>query len=232
VSLCGVATVPVYLGIGPEEYFSGPLSVPDDFHWESTLSPRTLQWLEWSGVTHILAFEPMDSDSLELVSADYDPFLHELLGRPAWQPLMLYAIRSARGRAYSVPLDLSRQALDPQGSTPSQLKFIREIRETANQVDLTVECDEESLVVLSELRYPGWRVSVDDRPAQEVADTVFRAVPVGPGRHNVRWVYRPLSLKIGSLVSLLSVLATCVFFRSRRSSVRPATDHTADSQGK
>lgn len=219
VSLCGIATVPIYLGIGPSEYFSGPLRIPDDFHWESTLAPRTLRWLEWSGVTHVLAFDPMASESLDLVWADYDPFLHELLGRPAWQPLMLYEIRSARGRAYSVPVDQARQALEPQGS-PSQLKYVREIHRSANQTDFAVECDEESVVILTELMYPGWRAFVDDQPGEIIADTVFRAVQVGPGQHNIRWVYRPFSLRIGLLVTLISGVVTCMFFRRRRTPPR------------
>jgi hypothetical protein len=215
VSLCGVATVPVYLGIGPSEYFAGPLRVPDDFHWESTLSTQTLQWLDWSGVTHVLAFDPIASDSLELIWADYDPFLHKLLGRPAWQPLMLYELRSARGRAYSVPIDQLHYALDPHGS-PNSLRQVQDIHRSANETEFAVECDEHSVAVLTELMYPGWRVYVDDRPFEAVAGTVFRAVEVAPGRHMIRWVYRPASLRIGVIATLLSVAGTCVFYWHHR----------------
>jgi hypothetical protein len=212
VSLCGVATVPVYLGIGPREYFGGPLRIPDDFHWESSLSPQTVRWLEWSGVTHVLAFDPMENESLQLISTTYDPFLHELLGRPAHQPLMLYELRSARGRAYRVPLGLARQALDPRGESPIRLAPVLEMERSANRVAFEVECDEESIVILNELMYPGWRAFVDLSPVEAVRDTVFRAVPVGPGRHEIRWVYQPSSLRIGVLVTLLSILAGGVFY--------------------
>jgi hypothetical protein len=218
VSLCGVATVPVYLGIGPREYFSGPLRIPPDFHWESTVSSKMLHWLRWAGVTHVLAFDPISDEELLLYWRGFDPFLHGLLGRPLEQPLWLYAVNGTRGRCYWVPAGDERAALDEQFPGPVQSNPVAKVVERSNEVAITVACDEAAVVVLTDLMYPGWEVLVDGVVADAVADTVFRAVRVDAGTHDIRWRYRPGSLRVGLILSLLSVVGTGLFIvrRSRR----------------
>jgi len=78
------------------------------------------------------------------------------------------------------------------------------------------------VLVLSDQYYNGWRATIDGQPADiQRADTVFRAVCVPAGDHVVRFEYRPLSLYVGVIVSIvgwLSVLALLLlgFMRDRR----------------
>ena len=48
-------------------------------------------------------------------------------------------------------------------------------------------------VVLNDVWHPWWQVDVDGDAAELLrANAVFRAVPVPPGRHRVRFTFRPL----------------------------------------
>jgi hypothetical protein len=63
-------------------------------------------------------------------------------------------------------------------------------------------------LVLGDTWYPGWRVRVDgvERPMLR-ADLLVRAVALGPGEHRIEFVYEPLSVWLGALVSGLTMLA-------------------------
>ncbi|MDE3076070.1 MAG: oligosaccharide flippase family protein, partial [Chloroflexota bacterium] len=62
------------------------------------------------------------------------------------------------------------------------------------------------LLVLSDNDFPGWKVSVDGRPAElYTADYTFRGVALGPGTHRVDFVFTPRSLILGGLGTGLSL---------------------------
>jgi hypothetical protein len=61
------------------------------------------------------------------------------------------------------------------------------------------------LVVLSDVSYPGWKASVDGKPANiYTTDYAFRGVFVPDGSHRVVFEYDPASFKVGLLVAVLA----------------------------
>jgi Bacterial membrane protein YfhO len=67
------------------------------------------------------------------------------------------------------------------------------------------------LLVLTDVFYPGWKVTVDGRPAKiERVDYLLRGVRVGAGHHVVRFSYEPSSFTIGWIISVISLLAVLV----------------------
>ena len=63
------------------------------------------------------------------------------------------------------------------------------------------------LVVLSDNYYPGWIATVDGRPARIwEAYTAIRGVEVEPGTHRIEMNYHPLTLRLGALMLLVSVM--------------------------
>ncbi len=62
-------------------------------------------------------------------------------------------------------------------------------------------------VVLSDVYFPGWKATVNGEKTEIFrADYIFRAVPVGPGSRTIKFVYKPVSYKIGSAVTIVSLL--------------------------
>jgi hypothetical protein len=77
-----------------------------------------------------------------------------------------------------------------------------------SRVVLKVEAASDALLVLSDLYYPGWRATVDGRPADILrANYLMRAVALPAGRHTVVFVYEPASFKAGIAASLAGGLA-------------------------
>ena len=65
-----------------------------------------------------------------------------------------------------------------------------------NEVSLAVDTDRSSVVVLHDIYYPGWEVTVDGRPEKIFrANLLFRGVEVPAGRHVVEFRFRPLSAR-------------------------------------
>ena len=77
---------------------------------------------------------------------------------------------------------------------------------------------EPKLLFLSDNYYPGWKAKVDgDEVPILRANYTFRAVPLGPGAHEVRFYYDSDVFKLGLLVtfSSLAVLAYLTLIRNR-----------------
>ncbi|MDQ3665530.1 MAG: YfhO family protein [Acidobacteriota bacterium] len=84
-----------------------------------------------------------------------------------------------------------------------------------NRVNLKTYSGGTSILVLSENFYPGWRAYVDGRATDTLrVNYNLRGVELGPGAHQVEFVYRPKSVIIGFFVSLLTLAA--LLFRGLR----------------
>jgi hypothetical protein len=87
-----------------------------------------------------------------------------------------------------------------------------------NDVEADVNASGPALVVLSQSYYHLWHAFVDRKPVPLLrANLAFQAVEVPAGQHHVQWVFSDPNLKIGAVISLLS-LAICIviFFRRQQ----------------
>ena len=74
-----------------------------------------------------------------------------------------------------------------------------------NSLLIEVDAKEPGLLVLAEAWYPGWRAEIDGRPCACVPANIWmRAVPVPPGRHQVRVYFHQDYLFAGFVISVLS----------------------------
>jgi uncharacterized membrane protein YfhO len=72
--------------------------------------------------------------------------------------------------------------------------------------------------VLAYTYYPGWRATVDGQPTQILrANYALMALSLEAGEHNVVLDYRPVSLMLGMLISILSVLISGIAVIALRS---------------
>ena len=86
------------------------------------------------------------------------------------------------------------------------------------QVALTASMLTDGLVVLSDTFYPGWGATIDGRSAPIVRANYFaRGVFVPAGEHRLVFRYRPLSFRIGAVVSVLTCAGVLIGFIVARS---------------
>jgi hypothetical protein len=100
---------------------------------------------------------------------------------------------------------------------PSAAETMPEIvRYEPTRVDIKVQAAAPALLVLSDLFYPGWEATVDGHPAEILeANYAMRAVPVPKGAHEVRFLYRPASFRVGVAASAAGCLAVALLISLR-----------------
>ena len=85
---------------------------------------------------------------------------------------------------------------------------VRGVALDSSRATVTVNTPAGGLVILTQCAMNGWRAEIDGtRVPGRVVDDVFRAVRVGPGPHEVRWIYAPRSLRIGGAITIASIIA-------------------------
>ena len=86
-------------------------------------------------------------------------------------------------------------------------------------VDIEVEAQEPSLVVVAQTYYHNWRASVDGQPAHLLrANDAFQAVEVPAGRHKIFFAYEDCAFRIGLAISIVALLGCliCLFLLPAR----------------
>jgi hypothetical protein len=122
-------------------------------------------------------------------------------------------------RLASDGFDLSRQVLLPSlpagWSGPAAASdgggSVVWLERLPERLALEVASPQPAILVLSELSYPGWRVTVDGAAAPLLeANGLLRAVALQAGTHQVELVYRPASVTAGLALSAATLLAVVV----------------------
>lgn len=195
-SMLGVASVPVYLGLGPDQYFDPQLMLPQPWPLGTLPTREQLDWFHRNGVTHFLSFDPSDEQAWQarLVWKGADQFLNRALGRFQYAKFFLYELEGGRGRTAWLERD-----------DPAQTAVITKY--AANRVEITADSPEGGKLVLTDLAYPGWQATQDGRPIpSEMVEGMFRGLEISSGKHALNWTYRPASLYWGSGISLSTSL--------------------------
>jgi hypothetical protein len=117
--------------------------------------------------------------------------------------------------------DVARPALSPYlpGKPPLPSEAPRIVRYEPQRVEIDVTLERPGLVVLADIFYPGWSLTIDgqDAPIYRV-NRAMRGAAVRDGRHRLVFAYRPRSFRDGVIISLaglaaLTVLAVAVAAR-------------------
>ena len=78
-------------------------------------------------------------------------------------------------------------------------------RQEPNRLEVKTESVSPAILVLSENHYPGWRASVDGKSVEVIrVNYNLRGVAVPAGNHLVEFVYRPKSVLLGLIVTLVT----------------------------
>jgi hypothetical protein len=115
--------------------------------------------------------------------------------------------------------DLSRQVLLPTrpagwsgpAAAPDGGGSVVWLERLPERLALAVASPQPAILVLSELSYPGWRVTVGGAAAPLLeANGLLRAVALEAGTHQVELIYRPASVTVGLALSAATLLAVVV----------------------
>ena len=140
---------------------------------------------------------------LPLLARTGDGYIYE---NPDTYPRVLFAT-SARGADFARMLadgvwpdaDLRSTVLlegpaVPAVDGPRRPGSVRIARYHNTEVVLDVDSPDGGWAVLNDLWHPWWFAEVDGKPAETLrANVLFRAVAVPPGRHTVRFAFRPVA---------------------------------------
>lgn len=89
---------------------------------------------------------------------------------------------------------------------------------TPNKVVFNTNATSSSLLFLSDNYYPEWGVRIDGREAKIlIADYSFRAVELTPGKHEVEFVYKAGTFKLGlkvAFIGLVVLLLTSLYVKN------------------
>jgi hypothetical protein len=90
---------------------------------------------------------------------------------------------------------------------PDVAESVRITRYTPQEVELEAQLSRDGIIVLADVYYPGWELTIDGRPAEILrVNRMMRGAAVGPGTHRLVYKYRPQSFRIGLAGSLLGLL--------------------------
>ncbi len=91
-------------------------------------------------------------------------------------------------------------------------------RPSVNEVTIEADASRRSLLVLTDVFFPGWRAEVDGKSAEIYrVNAVFRGVIVEAGHHEVRFIFDPIDLKFGFFLFVLGLGAIVFLLRSGKS---------------
>lgn len=144
---------------------------------------RNMRVLPRSFLAGSIAFEPDRERIFErMLSPAYDPGLQVLVHAEDTPGAAPKALREGSGRA-------------PKAAEITNY--------TSTRVTIEAEADADSVLVLSDAWYPGWKATIDGDPVEVLpAYYVFRGVVVPPGRHTITFYYWPTSFYVGLILSV------------------------------
>jgi hypothetical protein len=88
--------------------------------------------------------------------------------------------------------DVEPPPLRKPGECPRAMARLTHYENTVVEIDADSLCG--GYVVLNDVWHPWWTVTVDGKPAEILkANVIFRAVAVTPGRHQLRFEFKPVS---------------------------------------
>jgi len=91
-------------------------------------------------------------------------------------------------------------------SVPEE-SYVEFVNYSPNNFQVKVDLAKKGFLVLSEIYYPGWKAYVDGKEEKIYqADYILRAIYLAPGKHDIRFIYDPLSLKVGTHISSITAL--------------------------
>ncbi|MCA9064500.1 MAG: hypothetical protein KDA96_15625, partial [Planctomycetaceae bacterium] len=211
----GLNVTPGFVGLPPEPYVNPETRPPEEID-PAGPGPGQLERARAYAITHIIFDDAPNAAAwgCDDVHSFHDSFLSRVMNRfdvstQGLRPLYIGHLQGTRPRVFSL----------------SNVGTARILEYAANRIVLKTDLATADTVGIADLAYPGWEVSIDGRPAEAITvDNVLRGVVVPAGQHEVVWSFRPLSVQLGWLITLLTggvlaIISIRRLLQSRRTEV-------------
>lgn len=146
-----------------------------------------------------------------------DEALSQML-KPGFDPKTVAVIEALDNRS-------SGLKLGEANTSGASLIEAKVIRSGVNEVLVEAEPKQPSFLVLTDVYFPGWRVTIDGKDVPIIrTNGVFRGVFLEAGHHKLRFFFDPISLKIGFAMFFLGLIFALFLLRPLRSITRKPLD--------
>jgi len=106
-----------------------------------------------------------------------------------------------------VHLDRTPEPTPVRDQRPAARDHVEIVWYEPERIVMDVESTAPGFLVVSDQYFPGWRASVDGRPAEIVpANLCFRAVAIPAGTFRVEMTYRPWTVVVGAVLSAVGMI--------------------------
>ena len=103
------------------------------------------------------------------------------------------------------------------GPGDGRASLVEFVTDQPEHLVIRVDAPERGFLFLSDQHFPGWSATVDGMPTEIIrANYAFRLVEVPRGRSLVEFRYAPASVRIGALVSGITVVALAMLLWATR----------------
>lgn len=97
-----------------------------------------------------------------------------------------------------------------QGTSSDNLDIVKK---SNNEIFVKVELKSEGILLLDDVYYPGWKVTVDGEPSQLLkTNYTFKGVYLSAGQHQVEFKFIPISFIVGLILNLFSLVIVIISF--------------------
>jgi hypothetical protein len=98
------------------------------------------------------------------------------------------------------------------GATPRPTETVKVAYPSPQRVELDANLESAGIVVLSDVHYPGWKLTIDGQPAPIYkVNRAMRGAAVPEGNHRLVYSYDPLSFRVGGMITLAGLAAAAAF---------------------
>jgi hypothetical protein len=178
----------------------------DEQNWQLLRNNDAYQrtWL----VHHVRVRRPVggreDPEQLELMKDlvyQADAFLYEP-GRTVYNPRVTAFVETDQPE--SLAGYVSRTAVAPAES-------VAITRYEPQRVEILANLEHAGLVILADVYYPGWYLTIDGTPAPIYrTNRMMRGAAVKAGRHTLVYTYNPASFRLGGVLSITGLIVLAV----------------------
>lgn len=214
---------------------ANPLVLADFERYWNSLGSRSTRLYDLLNVRYVIAKKDVELDWGKFALAfDGDPDLNVYENRQAlprafivrdivFQPSPDAALQAVTAAGFDPTVTAVIQAPSTAAIPAGGSGMVSDIRQGRNRLSFSVNADAPALIFVSQVWYPGWRVTIDGAPAGEPWRTnyLFQGVAVPAGQHQVELAFSPAPWRVGwvaAAIGLLGIVGLAVWVR------RKATD--------